>query len=440
MLNSSLPDPLPQSPAELERYLLQQRSATLDALGLPDEFVLPCYGLSIANGPGTLAALLGGRLADAAPPLPDTLWADLASGVRRIVWVILDAVGWLRFRQLLEQERELAFARLAQAGRLLPLTSIFPSTTASALATLWTGHTPAQHGLVGSEIYLREFGVVMDALSFSPVGEPRRGQMIERGLVPEELLSVPSLAEILSKQGIVTRVLINLSLTESGLSRLCFRGAAEVTGFITSADMWVRLRQMLAAHQDERLLLAAYWGKVDSIGHYQGPDSESWRAELRNLAFSLEREFLRDLSPREREGTLLVIMSDHGQIAKRPESQVRVADHPELRDRLLLPPTGGPRSAYLFVRQGEVERVRRYLQEHLSDRFAVIGSAAALEAGLLGPGRPAAESPYRLGDLVVLARDDYMLEYKERKHPLLGLHGGFSPWEMLVPLLLARLD
>jgi len=434
-----LPSPLP-SAAELERYLLRQRPPVLAELGLPAEFVLPHYRLSIANLPATLSQLLGGNLPDASPPLPDALWTDLAIGVRRVVWVILDAVGWLPFCGLLAEDDSLSFARLAQAGRLFPITSVFPSTTTSALATLWTGHAPAQHGLVGHEMYLREFGLIVDTLGFSSAGEPRQGQMIEQGLIPEEFLPVPGLAEILAGQGIITRALINLSLTESGLSRLCFRGAAEVAGFVTSADMWVRLRQMLAAHLDERLLLVGYWGEVDNISHYQGPDSESWRAELHNLAFSLEREFRRGLSSREREGTLLAITSDHGQVAVQPGSSIKLADHPGLQDCLLLPPTGGPRSAYLFARQGQVEGARRYLQENLSHQFAVVSSAAALEAGLLGTGPPAAESPYRLGDLTVLARGDYLLDHREREHPLRGMHGGLSPWEMLVPLLLVRLD
>jgi hypothetical protein len=432
--------PVPESAAELERYLVGRKSPAVAPLGLPDEFVLPCYDLSIANLPGTLADLLGAELAGATSPLPSALWAEFAAGVRRVVWVILDAVGWLRFRQLLEKEPALCFARLAQTGRLFPITSTFPSTTTSALATLWTGYAPAQHGLVGSDMFLREFGMIVDTLGFCPAGEPRQEQMTERGLVPERFLPVPGLAERLAGQGVKTRVLIHVGLADSGLSRLFFRGAAEVSGFVTSADMWVSLRQILAEHVDERLLLVGYWAEVDGISHYQGPDSESWRAELRNLAFSLEREFLQGLSPREREGTLLVITADHGQITGGPESRVALADHPEMRDRARMPPTGGPRAAYLSALPGQVEALRRYLEEHLSEQFVVIDSTAALEAGLLGPGPPAAESPHRLGDLTVLARSDYMLDHRERERPLLGKHGGLSPWEMLAPLLLVRLD
>jgi hypothetical protein len=289
-------------------------------------------------------------------------------------------------------------------------------------------------------MFLREFGMIVDTLGFCPAGEPRQEQLVERGLVPEEFLPVPGLAERLAGQGVKTRILINVGLADSGLSRLFFRGAAEVSGFVTSADMWVSLRQKLAAHLDERLLLVGYWAEVDGISHYQGPDSESWRAELRNLAFSLEREFLWGLSSRERAGTLLVITADHGQIIGRPGSRIALVDHPEMEDRARMPPTGGPRAAYLSALPGQVGALRRYLEDHLSEQFDVVDSAAALEAGLLGPGPPAAESPHRLGDLVVVGRSDFMLDQRERQRPLLGMHGGLSPWEMLAPLLLARLD
>jgi hypothetical protein len=179
---------------------------------------------------------------------------------------------------------------------------------------------------------------------------------------------------------------------------------------------------------------------VDRISHYHGPGSQSWYAELRNLAFSLEQEFLLALGAEERAGTLLVISADHGQIPLAAESVVRLADHPELKNYLLVPPTGGPRSTYLFVRQGQVEPARRYVQRFLADQFTVFNAEAALQAGLLGSGPAAVETPHRLGDLVLLARGEHLLEQRERQRPLLGGHGGLSPQEMLVPLLMVRLD
>jgi len=428
----SAPDP--------EQYLRGHRALPLCNLDLPAEFVLPDYSLSIANLPATMAGLLGAELPGAAPPLPCALWRDLSVGVQRVVCLILDAVGWLRFSRMLQDEQDLAFSRLSQSGRLVPITSVFPGTTTSALTSLWTGFAPAQHGLVGHNLYLPGFGQIVDTLGFSPAGQPRRGQMIERGLVPEELPCVPGLAETLRAQGVVTRTLIHHCMVESALSRLCFRGVTEVLGFATAADMCVCAADMLTAHADERLLLIAYWSEVDAISHTRGPDSRSWRAELRNVAFSLQREFLQCLPPAVRSGTLLLITADHGQTAGSADSSVQLPDHPRLQECLLMPPTGGPRSSYLYVRPRRLHEARGYLREELSRQFAVVDSAAALDAGLWGPGQPAAVSLERVGDLTVLGRASYMLDHTRREEALKGMHGGLSAWEMLVPLLLARLD
>ena len=81
-------------------------------------------------------------------------------------------------------------------------------------------------------------------------------------------------------------------MAASAYSRLCFRGAREVIPFINSADMWTLLRQVFCAGTGERRLIVAYWSDPDAVGHLRGPGSESWAAELRNLDFSLGREFL----------------------------------------------------------------------------------------------------------------------------------------------------
>ena len=79
------------------------------------------------------------------------------------------------------------------------------------------------------------------------------------------------------------------------------------------------------------------------------------------------------------------------------------------------------------------------------DRFALLHTDEALEAGLFGP--VAALTPtsrVRLGDALLIARNGNRLtmkkEEKEEGHQLRGHHGNLTPDEMLVPLLVARLD
>jgi hypothetical protein len=83
--------------------------------------------------------------------------------------------------------------------------------------------------------------------------------------------------------------------------------------------------------------------------------------------------------------------------------------------------------------------------EHLADRFALLGTEEALEAGLFGPVEALTPTTrVRLGDVLLVARNGSRLamrkEAKEESHQLRGHHGSLTPDEMLVPLLVARLD
>lgn len=439
MVDTCLPGSLPLSAAELERHLTQQRAPTFAGLGIPEGLVFPCYSFSIANVPATLANLLGVELPGAASPLPRPMWADIGEGTERIVCIILDAVGWQHLRALFAEESDLSLARLAREGRFFPITSVFPSTTTSALVTLWTGYPPAQHGLLGHMMLLHELGFIADMLYFSPAGAPSRDQLLERGVSIDTFLPVPGLAQALAKQGIVTRALINSSLANTAFSRLCFRGVAEVTRFITEADMWVRIRDLLSAHRGERLLLVAYLDEMDGIGHLHGPGSDAWRAEFRSMAFSLEREFLSRLGVEERRNTLFVLTADHGQLGQ-PAVPIPLPAHPELQEHLLLPATGSLRAAYLYACQDEVELARQYIRERLGNELLVLRSREALAAGLFGPGPASPEAGVRTGDLVVIPRGAYLLDYRQRDYAPLGMHAGMDAAEMLSPLLLARLD
>lgn len=424
--------------------LIRQHRLPLDNLP-SDEFILPYYdGLSIANLPATMTALLGGELPNASPTLARDLWADWTPGLKRVILVILDALGYLRLRRQMAIDEYLSvFQRLAGAGRFFPITSVFPSTTTAALSTFWTGRTPAEHGLLGYELYLREYGTLSNLIAISPTYDKQVEVLVEWGLEPDKFLPVPDLGEQLKPQGIALRGLTYKGFINSGMSRIFRRGLDESQSYITLADMWTSLRQMLRPKRGTPgapEIIIAYWGGVDGVAHACGPDTENWQAEVRSIACSLEREFLRPLPPQDRDGTLLLITADHGQAYAPPEQATLLTDHPALRDMLTVPLSGESRAAYLFPRHGRADDVRAYFAERLPAKFALLDSAKALAAGLFGQGKPATETPFRIGDLLALARGQNALQRGDKKPKMIGRHGGLSPQEMLVPLLGARLD
>jgi hypothetical protein len=427
--------------SEIEQRL---RAHTLPVIEpwMPDgEFIMPHYhGLGIANVPATVAALFGGELPGACPPLERELWTAWGDGLRRVILVIVDALGYLQVQAAMERDPTLAFNRLAEVGTLVPIASTFPSTTNNVLSTLWTGYSPAAHGILAYELYLREIGVAASTLFFWPISYRKRDILAEWGLDPEKFVPVPGLAQQLAAQGVLTRGFISKAYSESMLSQIHRRGTQAITPFISGGDMWLGLQQTIEQHVMDKMLVVAYWDTIDGITHQYGPDNAAWDLELRGISAMMETGFLARLTKEQKKGTLLLITADHGGITTPPSVAIRLEDHPDLREALSLPPLGESRAPFWHVRGHALSSVQRYLQERLGETLITLTAEQVLESGLLGPGPVYAETPHRLGDLVSLARGSHYLARNQYQLKLLGRHGGLTAQEMLVPLLGVRLD
>jgi hypothetical protein len=414
------------------------RGAHIPGLDLGPEAVHPAYdGLSILNVPSTLAGWLG------APPLPHpSLRLEgihaLTEGAHQIIVVLIDAVSFGRFRAWMDRTPA-RLASLVERGLFAPLTSVVPSTTTAALTTLWTGRSPAEHGQVGYELFLREYGVVANMLNHSPMsldGQP--GLLHRAGLIPEAALPVPTFGAHLASAGIEAHAFLPHVIRNSGLSRMHLQGA-RVHGYATLADLWAGVRELVQASTDLPRLIWAYYGEVDALSHRYGPDSERAESEFVAVLEACQRLLLDRLAPDEKRESVIVFLSDHGQIATSPDPHYELRSHPSLARRLHMQPTGENRLAYLFIRPGQVEAVAEYFSRTWPQGFHLLPSDYALECGLLGPGEPAPATRERLGDRIAIARGSAFLWWAPKENVLIGRHGGVSPDEMLVPFLAARL-
>ncbi len=422
----------------IERTLANQQMPDLLP---PDEgWVWPNYeGLSIANLPATIAALFDGDLPGALPAMPRELWADWMPGLRRIVLVLLDALGYRMLQRMWAAGEGQPFLDLSEAGRLVPLTSVFPSTTDAALVSLSTGRPPAEHGWLAYTMYLRELGIAANAILLSPVWTRKTDQLVEWGLDPATLIPVPRLAERLASAGIHTGGVYYAGFQRTGFSSMLYRGIAEQRGHLLPSDLWVHLRHLLAETRGRRAFLTAYWSGIDTLAHAYGPHSDLCDAEFHTVSHLLSRQFLDSLPAADREGTLLLITADHGQIEIPPEGILSADQHPELSQHLMAPIVGESRAAFVYPRPGRAAAIRDYLEARYPDWFVILDSVEALDAGLLG--KPVADETYaRAGELLVLPRGARALQQTEPSVPLIGRHGGLTPDEMLVPLIGTRLE
>jgi hypothetical protein len=405
---------------------------------LPDEFVMPDYdGGSIANLPSQVADWLGAGPFGSGGLHPEWLSA-LGGPVRRVVMMVVDALGYQTFRQLLGQPGS-AWHWLQQRGSLAPLTSIFPSTTTAAMTSLATGVPPGRHGMLGYELWLKEFGVTANMITLQPMAAGRvTGSLAEVGLDQDNFTRSPILAQHLLGQGVDVHAFLPAYIAGSGLTRMSL-GRVARHPFHAPSDLWPGIRQLLEATPNARQLVWAYWPMVDTLSHQYGPSAECVAREARAFGEMLREALLEPLPAAARAGTLFVLLADHGQVDTPTVPEFNLKNHPGLLKLLHLLPTGENRAAYLHCRPGQVEAARAYIEQHWPNDFVVLAQDEVLQSGLLGKDIDD-RTPARLGELLVLSRGQAYLWWASNDDRMLGRHGGLTREEMLVPFLAARLD
>jgi hypothetical protein len=411
----------------------------MPGLELDEQFVYTDYqGGSILNLPASISHWMGAGPFGAAPLHPQLSITNDTS-IQRVILVLVDALALHRLQRWMADGTAPVWSRLVQNGQLAALTSVVPSTTSSALTTLWTGRSPAEHGVVGYELWLKEYGVVSNMILHSPITfENDAGSLVRAGFNPEQFLSLPTLGAHLASHGIRSYAMQHRSIIRSGLSQM-FLKDVDVHGYLTPSELWVNLRHLVEANPRVRQYFWVYTGQIDHYSHYYHPDDERVAAELGEFSRSFEQHFLERLSPKLRKGTLVLLTADHGMIITQKSSQRDLRSHAGLSSLLHILPTGEHRLMYLFLKPGRAQQVRDYFDQAWPGQFIFLDPAQAIDKGLFGPGTPHPLLAERLGDLIVAARGDAYLWWANKDNPLIGQHGGLSAEEMIVPYLTAEL-
>jgi predicted AlkP superfamily pyrophosphatase or phosphodiesterase len=415
------------------------KSYRLPSLSMSPGFIHPDYqGGSILNLPSSICQFLGADPLGASPLRPELMVAA-NDRVRRVILVLVDALSLDRMQRWMTDGTAPVWSRLAEQGKLAAITSIVPSTTAAALTSLWTGRSPAEHAIVGYELWLKEYGLVSNMITHSPMSFSNdAGSLARAGFIPERFLDLPTLGPHLTTSGIRSYALQHRSILHSGLSQMYFKDVS-LHGFLTPSELWVNLRHLVESNPRQKQYFWVYTGQIDHFAHYYHPDDERTAAEFGDFSWTFEQQFLDKLSPALHQGTLILLTADHGMIATEKSAHFDLRNHPDLTRLLHILPTGENRLMYLFIRPGHTEQVRSYFDHTWPGQFSFIDPSEAVSKGLFGPGTPHPRLSDRLGDLIVAAHNDAYLWWADKENPLVGRHGGLSPEEMIVPLLSVEL-
>ncbi len=374
----------------------------------------PDYTNSIANLMSSIVDSF-----DVENPYQKLSGLDWIDGKENVVLLVLDGIG---YEYLKEKGKDTVFYENLKRK----ITSVFPSSTPSAVTTFMTGLPPQQHGVTGWYTYLRELGVVSTILPF----KPRYGKtpFIEKDVDVGSILSDVSLVKkIEDKKYFVTRNKIKDSAFNS-----FYTPNIDVRGYEKTEGMFDEIQNIIE-DDDGRKYIYGYWNNYDSAAHENGFDSvDSWMELLR-----IDRNLNNFVEEIKDTDTALLITSDHGFIDTTKDKTIRLEDHPEFADCLTIPLCGDQRSIFCYLHPDRTDKFEDYWQAELSDRCDLYKSKELVEEGYFGSFEPSTKFLDRIGDYILIMKDDHVMYDtlpNEDDHFLKGNHGGVSSREMYVPL------
>ena len=283
-------------------------------------------GGSLVNLVATIVAARGGN----ALHLPlSKLRAGELSEARNVVLLIIDGLG---DNYLMRRGAGGELARRRRAS----LTSVFPSTTASAITTSYTGRTPLEHGLTGWFTYFGEAGCVAAALPFRSRGDMQ--PLARRGVTPEQVYVFPTVFESVPARSIVVT---HKEIVDSEYNACHCRGAQRVA-YETIDELAARIEDAVKSG-DDRKFVYAYWPVYDMVSHRYGSES----AEAFEQFSRIDAAFGRLLERLAGTDSVVVATADHGFIDVAPEESFELPA--TLAPHLRFPLCGERRVAYCHV-------------------------------------------------------------------------------------------
>ena len=354
----------------------------------------PSYdGLGLVNLIGEIETRLGG---DSPATRLDTRLAGSIPDASTIVLVLFDGLGVAQLTHPSAGALKASHAGTLQAG--------FPTTTSASLATVATGMTPSQHGVIAHLAWMPEHAKVVNTLKWVDL----TGTPVEHDF--GSLLPRPNLWERLRQAGVEPITVQPGDFRTSPLTQVLYRGARFEE--IWSLEEIVEATIQLA--REPRRLIFTYVPQVDFAGHVFGLSSPEF-----SEALEIAGQIWSRLAARLPDDVALLGTADHGLI-----------DFPQDRKHLL---RGSEIDGIRFA--GDTRGVHLWCDEERANRLAELTGGTVVDPGpLFGP-QPSAEAASRSGRYLLVPPSDVALLPPGFDKRLRAYHGGLDQREIDIPLL-----
>ncbi len=408
-------------------------------------FVRPCYdSYCFSNLPSTIEFLLTGTGSSA---LPGDVFGSLPTRYDKVVLFFIDAFGW-RFFERYAQKYSFLKTIMSQ-GVVSKLTSQFPSTTAAHVTCIHTGLNVGQSGVYEWNYYEPLVDEIISPLPFSFAGDKfLRDTIKHMAISPTQFFPRQTFYQRLHAQGIASHILQYHAYTPSTYSDIVFRGAT-VHPYNTLPEALTCITELLTTTSETPAYYFLYFDRIDTACHNHGPHSWQFEEAVEQCLLSLEQIFYKNVHGKT-ANTLFMMTADHGQVEVDPHNTYFLnREIPGItrylktnRRGTLLVPAGSARDMFLHVKEECLDELLGELRQRLKGRAEVYLTKDLQAQHFFGLQEPAQVFRERIGNVVVLPyKYETVWWYEEGKFDMhfQGHHGGLTPEEMEIPLLLLQL-
>jgi hypothetical protein len=407
-------------------------------------FVKPLYDSCCFSAlPQTIEFLLSGEGEIALPR--DTL-GNLPTRYDKVILFFVDAFGWRFFKQYAKKYPFLK--TILRDGVVSQMTSQFPSTTAAHVTCIHTGLDVGQSGVYEWYYYEPLVDEVISPLRFAYAGDKEHDTLKRSGIPPEAFFPTETFYQKLRTRGILSYIFQSESYSASTFSNIIYQGAT-VIPFKRLSEALSNLTELVIAETAPKAYYFVYFDKIDAICHTYGPNSQKFEETIDAFLKMMEELFYKKLVGNVGQ-TLLVLTADHGQVEVDPQrtfylnkASINIEQYLQRNQKgKLLIPAGSARDMFLHVKEERIDEAVTLLQKHLAGRAEVYYTEQLVAQHFFGSTQPSRAFLSRVGNVVILPyKYETVWWYEEGKFDMhfQGHHGGLTPEEMEIPLLLLPL-
>lgn len=350
------------------------------------------------------------------PTLP-RLDAHLTKFYKNVILIVLNGMGTDMI------ERNLSPMSFLRRNFTENLTSVFPSTTAAAMTSYYTGLSPNEHGWLGWSLFFKEFCRTvdiftnLDSYTKTPVASANAAEFV----MPYETIYRDIADSIIGDVQPFTIANEKVIIAEKG-------------NIHKTADTFERVCELIKmiCMTNQNTFTYVQWNSPDDIAHKDGVTGEKTAAALKSINKQLE-VLCKDLTD-----TLVIVSADHGM--KDITEEIKINYIPDIMECLVIPPFVEGRAAACFVKNDRRTDFERAFHNHLGNDFILLSKNDILIKGILGGGRTHPKITDFIGDYMICAIADKSVRYltlnTKPKPPHAADHGGLTEEEMIIPLII----